>query len=297
MSNNTTNKFEQYQTADTVSYRKNLIRKNLTTIAYYVDEEFKEHPKYNRYLIGSKGTIYDTLLQRKLPHKDEGGTKNNHYESVYIKENNSNAFVHRLILETFDPNPQSDHLCVNHINSNRRYNEWNSDPNKNNLEWCTPKENTQHAVKNGRMKCAEDHPRSIFTNEEVHQICQMMSDGKSSEQIAKELNLELSPQISKNLSDIRNGRNYTSISSQYQNLHVYSGNHIRVNDDMVREICNLLVQGKTAPEIASILEIPYGDGSKMRSLIQSLKAGLSHRNITQNYTFSYRDGAKGYRDR
>ena len=292
------NQFEKYQTADTVSYRRDSVRRRLKTVAYYTDEEFKEHPEHPRYMIGSKGTVYDKLLDRKLPHKNEGGRKGDYYESVYIKEDDNNVLVHRLVLETFDPNPNSQNLQVNHIDGNKHNNSWSPNPEKNNLEWCTPKENIQHASKIGKMRKAGEHPRAVFTNDEVHKICQMMSDGKSSAQIAQEFNLDFTPQVSKNLSDIRNGFSYSSISSQYKNLHNYNGeNHIRLNTDIVTAICELLVQGKKAPEIAEAVGLSYGDGKKIRSIIQGIKSGQSYRDITQNYTFSYRNGAKGYRDK
>lgn len=52
--------------------------------------------------------------------------------------------MHRLVAETFIPNPKN-YPCVNHIDCNRTNN------NINNLEWCTYKENTQWALKNGRF--------------------------------------------------------------------------------------------------------------------------------------------------
>ena len=54
--------------------------------------------------------------------------------------------VHRLVLKVFLPTDNMETLQVNHIDGNK------SNNNLSNLEWCTGKENIEHALKTGLIK-------------------------------------------------------------------------------------------------------------------------------------------------
>lgn len=54
----------------------------------------------------------------------------------------STHYITRLVAKAFIPNPHEKEQ-VNHINGNP------GDDRAENLEWSTPKENTQHAIRNG----------------------------------------------------------------------------------------------------------------------------------------------------
>jgi hypothetical protein len=60
-----------------------------------------------------------------------------------------NKRIHRLLMEAFVSNPRN---CahINHIDADKLNN------NLSNLEWCTPKENSQHALKAGLYQATFD---------------------------------------------------------------------------------------------------------------------------------------------
>ena len=86
------------------------------------------------------------------------------YREVLLSEfGNTNQYrVHRLIAETFIPNPKN-LPCVNHKDGNKLNNA------VDNLEWCTRSENVKHAYANGleRKIYGEEHHAHKLTEEQV----------------------------------------------------------------------------------------------------------------------------------
>ncbi len=89
--------------------------------------------------------------------------------------------VHRLVAEAFIPKDRKRKI-INHKNGIK------TDNRVENLEWCTMKENSQHAIKMGLMNPpkGEDNKASKLTENEVIEIKKLLNDGVLSQyRIAK----------------------------------------------------------------------------------------------------------------
>lgn len=103
----------------------------------------KEHPTLKGIIVSKEGLIYTTrknsggsvtspkLLKGTI---DKGG-----YVIYSFTEGKRKG--HRLVAETFIPNPNN-LSCVNHLDENKKNNR------VENLMWCTNKENTQYSLCN-----------------------------------------------------------------------------------------------------------------------------------------------------
>jgi HNH endonuclease len=126
------------------------------------------------------------------------GDKNKQYFIVELKD--KPFLVHRLIAETFIPNP----LNLPYIN-HRDLNRFNN--HKDNLEWCTQEENIQHAEMNGAMKhfYGENHGNHKLKTFEINEIRELRASGYTLKQLSERYNTSKS-----NISIIyrREGRKY-----------------------------------------------------------------------------------------
>lgn len=95
---------------------------------------------YENYKISNYGN-----LKNKKTNKILLIDKGYYRVSLYNKGKSKHFSIHRLVAINFLPNIQNK-PCVNHIDGNKLNNR------VENLEWCTQKENINHAWKNGLSK-------------------------------------------------------------------------------------------------------------------------------------------------
>ena len=91
------------------------------------------------YFIVDNGEVYNKNTGRKLKPKLE---KDGYIRISLMKKEGGTTYIqlHRALMMAFKPVENMENLQVNHIDGNKQNNSFE------NLEWCTPKENLQHAI-------------------------------------------------------------------------------------------------------------------------------------------------------
>ena len=119
------------------------------------------------YIVFNNGDVFNKQTGHKL--KSHVGTRG----YVMVDLNHNICLVHRLVAESFVPNPLNK-PCVNHINGIK------TDNRAENLEWCTHSENNQHAYDNNlsHAVCGEKHYSSKFTQDEIREIRRLYKTNK-----------------------------------------------------------------------------------------------------------------------
>ena len=142
---------------------------------------------FDDYLCNEQGEIYSLKRNRILKGRSMKG-----YRRVVLMKNGKqiDALVHRLIAQTFIPNPKNKPE-VNHKDGNKENN------SVFNLEWCTQKENVHHAMKTGLK-----NDRKV-SNEKLNEIRRLISEGKGNTEIEKITGIPR-----KTVSNIRIGKCY-----------------------------------------------------------------------------------------
>lgn len=110
--------------------------------------------KHNKYV------SFKTKSHETYGYKNKKG-----YMVINLTSNNKeikkkNVLIHRLVAETFIPNPKN-YPYINHKDGNK------SNNNVNNLEWCNNSMNQLHAFANGLQKGGCEHNNSKLTYDNV----------------------------------------------------------------------------------------------------------------------------------
>ncbi len=96
------------------------------------------------------------------------GQRGKHYRNVVLCDKDKgqkSAYVHALVAKHFVPNPNGFNE-INHIDGDKMNNR------ADNLEWCTHKENMEHARKTGLCSCNQKAVCCIETMERYESVTQ-----------------------------------------------------------------------------------------------------------------------------
>lgn len=182
-----------------------------------------------RYFISNYGNIYDSLKDASMAQRDNHGYK---YVDLMTIHGTKSMRIHRLEMLVFEYNPDYQSLQVNHIDGNPSNNKLS------NLEWTTPKENTDHAMLYGLHQMnGKDNPNNKLNEKQVREICELIQTGKYYDtEIAEMYNVSYA-----NISDIHKGKLWTNISKDYD---LSNRKPLKLSEDDVRGICEMLETGK-----------------------------------------------------
>lgn len=125
--------------------------------------------KFSRYEVSTSGQIRNKYRVFSPALSKKG------YPRTALIDNDGNVksvLIHRMIAETFLPNPFK-LPEVNHIDGNKENN------SIDNLEWCTSRHNQLHAYRIGLKDQykGEEHGRAMLTQKQVNEIRFMYASG------------------------------------------------------------------------------------------------------------------------
>ena len=153
---------------------------------------------FDDYEIDENGNVYSLKTNKKMKQYLQKG-----YYGIYLYKNKKRHFklVHRLVAETYIPNPNN-LPQINHKDENSKNN------NVNNLEWCTAKYNSNygHHKEKIRKTMLENNP---FKNK------------KHSEESRKRMSeAKMGKESKRKRAVMINGKEYKSITEAMQQLKI-----------------------------------------------------------------------------
>ena len=205
------------------------------------------------------------------------------YRSVCLSVDGKQAkvLVHRILASIYIPIDKKylkqgysqKSLTVNHKDGNP------SNCNLDNLEWCTPQENTVHAFRTGLASTStgERSHLSKISDETAHKICQLISEGKNNEYIVNELKeLNVSK---KTIQHIRSRESWKNVSKDYIFPKLSDSVPNSVDEKTIRKVCRLLEKKKYSdPEIAKKCNVK-------REYVKDIRTHKRRKDISKDYNF------------
>lgn len=201
------------------------------------------------YMVTRKGIILHITkngIKCLSPSKDKDGYLR---VVIYVNSKPIHCRVSRLVAFAFIHNDDPEHKTqVNHVNGKNK-----EDNSVDNLEWCTPKENINHAWLNklAKPKYGNEHPNTIYTDDMIMNVCEKLVDNKlSMKEIANITNVSYTV-----VKQIRNHALHNNISKKYNFDHYnVSDKTVYTKDQLILAIA-LMNHGYKQKDISDITKI------------------------------------------
>lgn len=182
------------------------------------------------------------------------------YPVVYMRKNGKNCCkrVHRLLATAFIPNPNN-YPVVNHKDGNKE------NYSLDNLEWCTIKENVEHAKNVLRVMKGN----RTFSEDDIHVVCKLLQDGLSNKRIHEITNVTIDVIVK-----VRKGHAWTEISRQY----AFPERVGKILKSDILMIVDKLNEGKSVKEILSEM----GKPEITVDVVKKIRSGRTYTDITKD---------------
>lgn len=239
--------------------------------------------KSDMYSVSNYGNIKNIKTNQMLnPWKGKNG-----YLYVSLMTTDNTVFkisMHVLVAIYFVKIPKrlaklNEPLVPNHDDFDRTNNYYK------NLTWMTYAMNNEWNRIHDHWKIGENAPNAKIDDDQVHRICKLMESGYLNKDIVKLLGLPKNNYTKSLLTRIRTGKEWKSISSQYN---IINKNTLRKNDDkFVDDICKLIEKGYAVRDMRKILEISDSteDKQRFKKLVWAIRKRKSYRDISEKYSW------------
>ena len=212
---------------------------------------------FENYLIDIEGNVINSKKGNQIKHSlNENGYL---YVSLWRWNRSTSITVHRLVAETYIPNPERKPV-VNHIDANR------ANPHRDNLEWVTQSENVQHAYRLGTMS-----QKRTLSPEQLQQCLNRFLSGENMTKLACESKHGLS-RLSINL---RNLAVQTGTVDQFTQelIRQKNGRNKDANENRKLAVLQLNREGVTVAEHASLTAATAALGKETSGPISNVLSG------------------------
>lgn len=236
------------------------------------------------YWISSIGNIYNEETGKCF---NRASMAPNRYIRVSLKSITGGVIyesVHRLVCMAFNGLPTDERPIVDHLNNDRTCSY------EGNLEWVNYSENNSRAVERGRQHIGEDNYRAILTNDDVREICIMLSDSVPIKEIERIISERIKPRACSDLHSIIHSilhrESWRSISKDYE---FPSYDRRKFSLEEVETICRLLELNYSYDDILKTLgyiDIDKYTAERLKSSISFIRHGHHYPEISSKYNIS-----------